>query len=54
MDCSNPGPGLADARPQANPLARPPIPLLRVKNGEALSNLRKTTNDDIDALNAIP
>jgi len=39
------GPDLTDARPQANPLVRPPLPLLRGKKWKVLINLRKSENN---------
>jgi len=38
------GPDLTDARPQANPLVRTPLPLLRGTKWKALINLRKSEN----------
>jgi len=40
-----PGPDLTDASPYANPLVRPPLPLLRGKKWKALINLRKSEKD---------
>jgi len=48
------GPDLADARPWANLLVKPPLPLIRWKNGKALTNSRKTEHQDIDALKVRP
>ena len=45
------GPDLTDARPQADPFVRPPLPLLRGQNRKALINLCKVVNDDIDVEN---
>jgi len=44
------GPDLADARPWAHHLVRPPLPLVRGKNGTGLISLRKAEDYDTDAL----
>jgi len=42
---------LCEALGQANPLVRPPLPLLRKKNGKASVKLGNAENDNIDTLN---